>query len=82
MYLCSRCGIGLTQISSDIFSCPRGHGAWSVNQAIKSRPLERPIPNGKAYEAGAMDFKGGSKGGKKRKKPPKIDKLANIFDRP
>lgn len=82
MRLCSRCGVSLDEIEPGVFSCPRGHGEWSVNQSIKSIPYKHPIPNGKAHEAGAMEFTGGSKSGKKRKKKPTMDKLANIFDRP
>lgn len=79
--LCSKCGIKLIERTKDIFSCPRGHGSWTIDQGIRDRPLVHPIPNGRAYEAGAMEFSGGSKSGKKHKKPPKATELGNVFER-
>ena len=68
MYLCERCGLTLEAINDHTYSCPRGHGEWKIDQAIKSRPLEHPIPNGKTYERGEAKFTGGGKSGRKRKK--------------
>lgn len=73
-YLCERCGISLETIDTHTYSCPRGHGQWTIEQAIRSRPLEHPIPNGKTFERGEAKFTGGSNAGRKRKKPPKRKK--------
>lgn len=80
MYLCERCGISLAMITDDTYRCPRGHGQWTIGQAIRSRPLEHPIPNGMIYGPGEVQYGGGGKSGRKRKKPPKKRKqISSIY---
>lgn len=77
MRLCPKCGLSLEYIDGYGYCCPKGHGCWFP-------PGEQKVirePPDAIYAGGAIEFKGGSKSGKKRKKPPKIEKV-NIFDRP
>lgn len=78
MRLCSKCGRTLDLIPDQGYCCPKGHGCWFPQGEQKKVIRE---PGSAIYAGGAIEFKGGSKSGKKRKKPPKIEKT-NIFDRP
>ncbi len=79
MRLCARCGLSLIEIKQSVYQCPK-HGVR--HGTIKSMPLQRDRLAGLAYEAGAIEYAGSKKSGKKRKKPIKRDIAINIFDRP
>lgn len=65
MRLCEKCGRSLIEIDG-VWMCPRGH---EVSQStINTAQLQRDRETGLAYQAGAIIFKGNSKGRTKKKK--------------
>mgnify|MGYP000867919741 CR=1 FL=1 len=78
MRLCDKCGVSLNFIPGQGFCCPRGHGCEWPKEGEQKIIRE---PASAIYAGGAIEYKGQSKG-RKRKKPPKKEIINNIYDRP
>lgn len=76
MRLCPKCGRSLTYIDGKGYCCSRDHGCWWPSE--KEEKVIREEPSA-IYAGGAIKKKGGSRSGRKRKKPLRRDQWVKKY---